>query len=162
MRFFSRADSAILLVCTANICRSPMAEGLLGAALQRSELRDKFRVESAGTHASQLGKAPDVRAQRVCLQHGIDIRKCRSRQVRETDFEDFDFILAMDSQNFEWLLAACPVPQHHKISRVGAWGNGAEWIDIPDPYFGNEAGFTHVFNLLQVSVHAFVGAQSLA
>ncbi len=160
MWFFSRPKTSVLMVCSANICRSPMAEGVLRYELRQHGLQDKVRVDSAGTHASQIGRAPDPRAQRVCAQNSIDIHKSRSRQVKLKDFESFSYILAMDARNYNWLVEACPEPHRHTISLLGRSANHSGDIEIPDPYYGNEQGFTHVLSLLQTAITGFVSEQS--
>jgi len=157
MRFFGKPDTSVLMVCTANICRSPMAEGILRSELELRGLRGRILVDSAGTHASQPGRAADARAQQICSREGIDIGKCRARQVREEDFARFDHVLCMDQQNFEWLLNASPEPCRGRISLLGAWaGRDACPADIPDPYYGNIAGFELVFSMLRQSVVGFL------
>jgi len=85
MRLFGRPEISVLMVCRANICRSPMAEGVLRTELLRRGLDGRVRVDSAGTHAGQIGRAPDPRAQRVCASHDINIKKIRSRQIRSEE-----------------------------------------------------------------------------
>ena len=104
MGLFSRHDKAVLLVCTENICRSPMAEGILRAELARRELNSRIKVASAGTRVGQPGSRPDKRARRVCQEVGVDIGRCRARQVVAADFAAYDFILALDAPNHDWLL----------------------------------------------------------
>lgn len=156
MWFLSRPDTAILLVCSANICRSPMAAGILRLEFEQRGLQRKIRVDSAGTHASQPGRSADSRAQKICRLQGIDLRKCRARQVTEQDFHHFDHILAMDQRNCRWLLDNCPEPYRERISLLGAWIPGESSVEIPDPYYGNMSGFEKVFEVLQKSVHGFV------
>lgn len=156
MWFFSRSRTSVLMVCSANICRSPMAEGLMRAELIRIGLQHKVRVDSAGTHTSQLGRAPDPRALRVCSINNINIHKNRSRQIRQKDFESFSYILAMDTRNYKWLVDACPELHRHKISLLGSWGSHPIGIEIPDPYYGNEQGFANVLDMLQTAITGFV------
>jgi low molecular weight protein-tyrosine phosphatase len=160
MGLFRQPKPAILLVCTANICRSPMAEGILQRELeQRIELRGRFKLDSAGTHASQPGHAPDQRAQAVCSRQGINIGKIRSRQVQPEDFENFHHILAMDTRNHQSLLQACPRLFQSRVSLVTAWSPGLNSCDIPDPYYGNKEAFSKVFDLLQSALVSFVQSE---
>lgn len=159
MGLFSRPETSVLMVCRANICRSPMAEGVLRGQLLRLGMEGRVRVDSAGTHAGQTGRSPDPRAQRVCSANGINIKKIRSRQIGSRDFETFTHILAMDAANVSWLVAASPQEHRHKISHVGAWTGEADAADIPDPYYGNEQGFSCVFTLLQPAIAGFVASQ---
>jgi protein-tyrosine phosphatase len=133
-----------------------MAEGLLRAELQRLGLQDKVWVDSAGTHAAQLGRAPDPRAQQLLRLEGIDIRRCRARQVREEDFERFQYILAMDSDNYHWLMKKCPEHNRDRIHRIGSWIGVAQPVDIPDPHYGNVQGFQFVLAQLREAVGTFL------
>jgi len=159
MRLFSRPEKSILLVCTANICRSPMAEGVLRAELLQRGLEKKVRVDSAGTHASQPGRAPDPRALQICEQHGIHIARARARQVTEADFDRFDHILAMDRRNLAWLLEHSPPSQRYKLAQVTQAAGESDPVDIPDPYYGNLQGFVEVFSMLRTALDAFVARQ---
>ena len=159
MRFFRRPETEILVVCTANICRSPMAEGLLRSQLRREGLHKKVTVESAGTHATQPGRGPDPRARTVCKQHGIDIAKSRARQVTDRDFERFDHILCMDEKNHQWLVRACPDPCKHKIAALANWVDGVGRLEIPDPYYGNQQGFLEVYARLCAAIENFVARE---
>lgn len=156
MRFFSRPETSILTVCTANVCRSPMAEGLLRFELRQRGLHNKVRVQSAGTHATQPGRRADPRALKVCAAVGVDLSRCRARQLVEEDFSRFDHILAMDQHNLQWLLKYAPESRRERISLVASWAPGGLPEEIPDPYFGNEAGFDRVLSLLQASVQGFL------
>lgn len=133
---------SMLAVCLGNICRSPMAEGLLRHHIQQHGLRAK--VDSAGTSNHHQGEPPDRRAQQEMKRHGIDISSQRSRPFVRADFEKFDLILVMDQSNLREVLAM-------------AQGND-EWVDkvhlilddeeIPDPYYGGASGFAEVFEML--------------
>jgi protein-tyrosine phosphatase len=149
---FYRHVIAVLFVCKANVCRSPMAEGLLRAELTRLGLQRKVKVDSAGTHAGQPGRLPDQRAIKVCLRAGVNIRRIRTRQIRESDFHRYDLILALDEKNHDWLLGASPADCAARISRLGAWSGDEAWSDIPDPYFGSPEGFEETLQLIQHAV----------
>lgn len=159
MRFFSRPDFSILVVCKANICRSPMAEGLLRAELKRRGLDRRVRVDSAGTHASQLGHPADVRAQKVCGAAGVDLRKSRARQVKPKDFESFDYILAMDEKNYKWLVTACPSSHAGRITLLNTWMPEGTSTEIPDPYYGSSDSFQLVFTMLRGAIEGFVSSK---
>ena len=153
--FGTRYALEILTVCTANICRSPMAECILREELKMRGLGKKVNVSSAGTHVSRPGVMADARARKVCARHGVDLRRCRTRQVTERDFDQFRFILAMDERNYGWLCREFPSGQQNSISLIGTWAQGKVIGDIPDPYFGSPAGFETVYQQLHLSIKGF-------
>ena len=147
---------SVLMVCTANICRSPTAHGLMRHLLELKGLNGWVAVDSAGTHIFQKGLSPDVRAQQVAKQHGIDLSDLRSRNIRPKDFSKYDHILAMDNENFQSLQEKCPEEYVHKISMIMEFSPDSGVIEVPDPYFGNIAGFERVFSMLEISMKGLV------
>jgi protein-tyrosine phosphatase len=147
---------SILMVCTANICRSPIAHGLMRHLLDLKGLNDLVTVESAGTHIFQKGLSPDVRAQQVAGQYGIDLSDLRSRNIRHKDFSAYDAILVMDNENYHILQEICPEEHRHKISMVMEFAPETDEIEVPDPYFSNLAGFERVFSMLEVAMKGVV------
>jgi protein-tyrosine phosphatase len=147
---------SILMVCTANICRSPIAHGLLRHLLDLEGLNRQVVVDSAGTHIFEKGLSPDVRAQRVALEQGIDLSDLRSRNIRHKDFSTYDSILAMDNENYRILQQLCPDEHSHKISMVMEYAPESGDFEVPDPYFGNIAGFERVFDMLDVAMKGLV------
>ena len=156
MIFNTRLAIGVLLVCRANICRSPMAQGLLREELKLRRLHRRVRLDSAGTHAGQPGHAADGRAQQVCAREGIDLRRSRARQVAARDFLRFDYILALDRPSLEWLLKAAPAELKADISLLGDWAINGGVGDIPDPYYGSVATFEAVLDMLHRAVDGFV------
>lgn len=148
-----REESAlvkVLMVCRANICRSPMAEGALEHLLERSGLESMVYVDSAGTHSSQNGVPADQRGQQVAARRGISLKGLRSRRLQREDLDRFDYILAMDQQNHQDLLSLCATPsQREKIHLLLEFSPRDREPEIPDPYFGNLAGFERVMDLLE-------------
>ena len=138
----------VLLVCTENICRSPMAEGLLRHYLQESEMRNRVEVSSVGTKASLPGCRPDQRAQKIAAARGIDISGIRARRVTARNLQRSDFIFVMDSANMRDLLQLCPVEQQDKISYLLSHHVGQPLLEVPDPYFGSADGFARVFQII--------------
>jgi protein-tyrosine phosphatase len=132
-----------------------MAEALLRKELKQRGVGRKVSVESAGT-AALLGHSTDARAQLVCSREGINLRKSRARQVIANDFLCFDYILAMDQRNHQWLLDACPKSHRGRISFLGAWAAAGPIGDIPDPYFGSLAGFEQVLLKLHLCIDGFL------
>ncbi len=147
MTLFQR-KTRVLLVCTENICRSPMAEGLLRHYLQESEMRNRVEVSSVGTKASLPGCRPDQRAQKVAAARGIDISGIRARRVTARNLQRSDFIFVMDSANMRDLLQLCPVEQQDKISYLLSHHLGQPLLEVPDPYFGSADGFARVFQII--------------
>ena len=147
---------SILMVCTANICRSPIAHGLMRHLLDLKGLNDVISVESAGTHVFQKGLSPDVRAQQVAGQYGINLSDLRSRKIRRKDFSAYDAILVMDNENYHILQEICPEEHRHKISMVMEFAPESDVVEVPDPYFSNLAGFERVFNMLEVAIKGVV------
>ena len=135
----------ILMVCLGNICRSPLAEGILASKLPK----DKFIIDSAGTGDYHIGKQPDVRSIAVAKKNGIDITKQKARQFSEKDFEDFDYIFAMDNSNqIDILELAKTTEGKAKVNLILNELFPEENVDVPDPYFGVENGFANVYELL--------------
>ena len=156
MDFFSRPAVSVLFVCTANICRSPMAEAVLREELKLARLHRRVSIDSAGTNATQPGHPSDGRARQVCAREGIDLRKSRARQVVDQDFSRFDYLLALDSSNRDWLRGACPREHIERISLLGDWARPTPVGDIPDPYYGSMTGFEEVLALLHRSIDGFL------
>lgn len=138
----------ILMVCLGNICRSPLAEGILAEEILHQRL--DWSVDSAGTSGWHAGELPDKRSINVAKQHKLDITSQRSRKIRATDIEDFDLILAMDRQNLQELKAYFVKDPHlhYKIRLISEFSNTFKDKDIPDPYYNND-GFEQVFVMLQ-------------
>ena len=135
----------ILMVCLGNICRSPVAEGVMRAKAKEHVL--EVEIDSAGTSGWHDGAAPDERSLTNASQNGIDISKQKSRKVVLSDFEVFDFLYAMDESNYNNLLNMAPEKYHHKIKMILNEVNAGDNRSVPDPYYGND-GFQLVFDLL--------------
>lgn len=154
--FFTK-KRRILVVCRENICRSPMAEGLLREQLAIAGLSDEVEVLSAGTHATQPGRRPDPRAERAAAIAGIDLTKIRARRVTAKDIDDSDLVLAMDKSNLEDLMRLCPEGQEQKLSLLLSHVPDKQGQEVPDPYYGSTEGFETVFELLDEALSASVG-----
>lgn len=139
----------ILFVCMGNICRSPSAHGVLRRHLDDAGLARLVEVDSAGTHNCHPGEPPDARSQRHARARGYDLSDLRARQIRRADFERFDLIVAMDSDNLVQLERIAPAPQRHKLKRLAEFFSRSTSPVVPDPYYGGPAGFEHVLDLIE-------------
>lgn len=133
------------MVCLGNICRSPLAEGIM-----KAKLPEGFTVDSAGTISQHEGEHPDKRAIATARKHGIDISQQRSRPITEGDLDNFDKIFCMDLHNYKDVVSMAKTEeQRKKISLfLEAAGNYTENNEVPDPYFGGLEGFEKVYQLL--------------
>ncbi|SMC75439.1 low molecular weight protein-tyrosine-phosphatase [Moheibacter sediminis] len=128
----------ILMVCLGNICRSPLAEGIL-----RSKLNERFHIDSAGTGDWHVGNCPDKRSVSVAKKYGIDISAQRARQFNPKDFDEFDLIYVMDESNFQDVISLAKNENHKsKVKLILGDKN------VPDPYYGGDEGFENVFQIL--------------
>ncbi|HYE34995.1 low molecular weight protein-tyrosine-phosphatase [Methylocaldum sp.] len=139
----------VLLCCTGNICRSPMAEGALRELVKKAGYVDEIFIDSAGTHAHYLGHPPDPRAQRAMLERGIDISGQRSRRVALADFQRFDHILVMDGENYDALRFICPRSQVHKIRYLLDFAPQFKTHHVPDPFHAEEVLFIRVRDMIE-------------
>jgi protein-tyrosine phosphatase len=139
----------ILLVCTGNICRSPTAEGVLRAHLERAGLASQIDVDSAGTHGYHVGDPPDERSQAAAARRGYDISGLRARRVAHDDFSRFDLILAMDREHLALLQRSSPTSSRSRLGLFLDYAPNAARDEVPDPYYGGPAGFEHVLDLIE-------------
>jgi protein-tyrosine phosphatase len=146
----------VLFVCTANICRSPMAEGIFKKLVAESGLGGMVEADSAGTSAMRLNEPPDPRTQRTALRYGIDVSALRSRELRRTDYEQFDYLLAMDRTNYNYLRSLCPKGMEGKIYMTLEFAPFDDLSEVPDPYTAGEEGFDIVFQVLQVATRGLL------
>ncbi len=139
----------ILFVCMGNICRSPTAEGVFRHKVTEAGLEDRIHIDSAGTHAYHVGQPPDLRAQKTARAHGFDLSDQRARRVTTDDFKQFDYVIAMDSDNESDLHSVCPTGYDHRIHRFLAFAPLRTVTDVPDPYYGGSNGFEKVLELVE-------------
>ncbi|MDD5277280.1 MAG: low molecular weight phosphotyrosine protein phosphatase [Methylovulum sp.] len=146
----------VLFVCMGNICRSPTAEGVFAELVKRRGLAHFFSIDSAGTHAYHIGEAPDLRAQKAALERGVALADIRSRKVKQGDFEDFDFVLAMDGDNYAILIDACPEAHKGKVRYFLDYAPHLSAREVPDPYYGGRYGFERVLDLVEEASEGFL------
>jgi protein-tyrosine phosphatase len=131
-----------------NICRSPTAEGVFRHHVEQAGLVDTIHADSAGTHAYHVGEPADRRARAAAERRGISLDGIAARRVDAVDFERFDYILAMDEDNLARLHAESPDEYRHKLHLFLELA-GAEEREVPDPYYGGEAGFERVLDMVE-------------
>ena len=141
----------VLFVCLGNICRSPTAEGVFTALIDREGLTDLVIVDSAGTGDWHVGDQPDRRAQAAAKARGYDLSMQRARQIKEMDFWDFDYVIAMDSQNHSDLSIMAPTNAQDRIRMFLSFAPKEGVTDVPDPYYGGANGFDHVLDLVEAA-----------
>ena len=151
------AKVKVLFVCMGNICRSPVAEGVFAKLIEQQSLTEYVHVDSAGTHAYHVGNPPDPRSQQTAQRRGIDISKLRARRFSEDDFHEFDYVLAMDSENYRNLSSACPPEARYKLKMFLEFAPHLNELDVPDPYYGGELGFERVLDLVEAASEGLVG-----
>ena len=140
----------ILMVCMGNICRSPMAEGVLRHMLENEGLSGSVWVESAGTHSYHQGCPPDRRGQETAARRGIRLDNIRARPLQKADLDAFDYILAMDRANYQHILSLCEIPAHRqRVELFMSYASGLDETEVPDPYYGNELGFERVMDMIE-------------
>jgi protein-tyrosine phosphatase len=137
----------VLFVCTGNICRSPIAQGVFENVLRREGLDDRVSVDSAGTGPWHVGEPPDLRAQRSAALRGLDLSSQRARRVLPEDCRTFDYVLTMDEDNFRAVSALC---RGSAVVRPFLdFATDAPEREVPDPFYGDESGFDHVLDLVE-------------
>ncbi|MGO4818486.1 low molecular weight protein-tyrosine-phosphatase [Flavobacterium sp. W22_SRS_FP1] len=135
----------ILMVCLGNICRSPLAEGIMASKLPK----DKFNVDSAGTGSWHIGHSPDPRSISTAKKNKLDISKQKGRQFNINDFAAYDYIYVMDKSNYDDVIELAQTSeQKNKVQIILNELYPNENVDVPDPYFGMPNGFEIVYNML--------------
>lgn len=144
----------ILMVCLGNICRSPLAEGILASKVAAKGLN--WQVDSAGTSGFHAGSKPDKRSIAEAKKHHIDITNQRSRQFRGWDFETYDLIYVMDSSNYQDVIAQAKTPEERaKVKLIMNELEPGKNINVPDPYYG-EFGFQNVYEMLDQACEVII------
>lgn len=149
---------SVLFVCMGNICRSPTAEGVFRKLVVDAGLDELIHTESAGTHAYHRGEPPDRRATEAASRRGISLQGISARRVTEDDFEQFNYILAMDEDNVAALQEFSDEAFHNKVRLFLEFSEPTAEIEVPDPYYGGSAGFERVLDLVEEASHALLEA----
>ncbi|CDX25951.1 Low molecular weight phosphotyrosine protein phosphatase [Mesorhizobium sp. ORS 3324] len=144
---------SILFVCLGNICRSPLAEGVLRAVMAERAQDRGIVLDSAATSGWEVGSAPDPRSIAVATSHGIDISGQRARRIAPEDFSRFDLILGMDRSNVRDLKAVAPQAARDRIHLYLEFATGAA-RDVPDPYYEDQQAFAAVYRMIREASEA--------
>ena len=146
----------ILFVCLGNICRSPTAEVVFRAVAAREAPELMIEVDSAGTAGYHIGEPPDLRTRQAATRRGYDMSSLRARIVEPRDFEDFDFILAMDRENLKVLNHRAPVQARDRVRLFLEFAPDAATTEVPDPYYGGPNGFEEVLDLVEAATQGLL------
>lgn len=144
-----KKDVNVLFVCMGNICRSPTAHGVFRELVVNQGLNEKIYIDSAGTHAYHVGEPPDPRAQSTAVRRGIDMSDLRARRAVENDFEYFDYVLAMDRDNYSILESIAPPDRLDRLMLFMDFAPHVGESEVPDPYYGGSKGFERVFDMIE-------------
>jgi len=146
----------VLFVCMGNICRSPTAHGVFRKLVEIENLSHRIEIDSAGTHAYHVGKPPDSRSQETAESRGIDLSDLRARQASSEDFSLYDYVIAMDKDNYRSLLAICPTGEESCLHMLMDFAPDMRTTEVPDPYYGGPAGFERVFDLVDAAARGLL------
>lgn len=143
------------MVCLGNICRSPLAQGILEEKAKAEGI--EMEVDSAGTANYHVGEEPDHRSIAKAKEYGIDISYYRGRQIHRTDFDQFDYIFAMDTSNHNNILSLTSDPkEQQKVKLILNLSDPGKNLSVPDPYYGGEEGFENVYQMLDRACDVFI------
>ena len=137
---------SVLFVCLGNICRSPTAEGVFRHLVEERGLSERVVIDSAGTGSWHIGKPPDPRTIAAAGRRGYDLSALRARKVAEQDCAEHDFVIVMDTSNYEDVSALCPDCEVHRLLDFAP---DHPERDVPDPYYGGEDGFDEVLDMIE-------------
>jgi protein-tyrosine phosphatase len=146
---------SVLFVCLGNICRSPTGEGVLQHLADERDLTDQISIDSAGTIGYHTGKGADPRMQAAANQRGIKLLS-RSRQIKYSDLDTFDLVIAMDRENLADIQTFHPAPTA-TIRLLSSYLDHSWPQDVPDPYYGGSAGFEYVLDMIQAAAPNILG-----
>lgn len=139
----------ILFVCLGNICRSPVAEGVLLHLIEERKLHKEWQANSAGTAGYHIGEGPDRRTVKNAMKNGVDLSKLRARKFSVADFDAFDKIYVMDESNYRNVISLSQNKSHQqKVDYLLNVTHPGKNLPVPDPYYGNEQNFEDVFQLV--------------
>ncbi len=148
----------VLFVCTGNICRSPTAEGVFRALVEREGLAGRIAAASAGTHDYHVGDPPDPRAVRHARTRGYDISTLRARHLEAADFERYDRLIACDAGHHRFLSRLAPRDSRGRVELLMDHAPELGLKDVPDPYYGGAADFEHVLDIVEPAAAGLLAA----
>jgi protein-tyrosine phosphatase len=146
----------VLFVCMGNICRSPTAHGVFRHLVAEAGLAPAIEIDSAGTHGYHVGEPPDERATRTALERGVEIADLRARRAEPDDFVRYDYVLAMDQDNYHSLSRICPRGMERKLSLLLDFAPELRRREVPDPYYGGQQGFDQVFDMVETAARGLL------
>jgi len=148
----------VLFVCMGNICRSPTAHGVFRKLVEEAGLVDRIEIDSAGTHAYHVGEPPDRRAQETAMRRGIALADLRARRAAAEDFDRFDYILAMDQDNYHNMSSLCPEGRglERRLMLLMDFAPHMRLREVPDPYYGAAGGFERVFDMIEAAAEGLL------
>jgi protein-tyrosine phosphatase len=146
----------LLVICLGNICRSPMAEGVLRARIEASPLAGQVILDSVGTGNWHAGEPPDPRAIATAARHGVDISGLRARQLSRDDYARHDWLLCADHNHLRDVRARGPAEAHSRCALLLEWAGLAADAGVPDPYTGGDAEFEAVWTMLDRAAHGVI------
>ncbi|MFC7422196.1 low molecular weight protein-tyrosine-phosphatase [Iodobacter arcticus] len=147
----------VLFVCTGNICRSPTADGVMRQKVEVAGLSHAIEVDSAGTQDYHIGEPPDRRSQSYAKKRGFDLSFLRARSVQQSDFAEFDLILAMDNGHLRDLQRQCPPEYQSRVKLFLSFAPVPTQNEVLDPYYGGPAGFETVLDQCEAGCAALLG-----
>ncbi|WP_295454396.1 low molecular weight protein-tyrosine-phosphatase [uncultured Thiodictyon sp.] len=146
----------VLFVCMGNICRSPTAHGVFRHLVREAGQEAVIQIDSAGTHAYHVGEPPDARATATARARGVDISDLRARRASSEDFLYYDYVLAMDQDNYHSLARICPPTMEPKLLLFMDFAPDLKCREVPDPYYGGARGFDQVFDLVEAAARGLL------
>jgi protein-tyrosine phosphatase len=148
----------VLFICMGNICRSPTAHGVFRKLVEDAGLVDFIEIDSAGTHAYHEGEPPDRRAQETAMRRGIALSDLRARRAQAADFDRFDYILAMDQDNYHNMSGLCPDGRglERRLMLLMDFAPDMRLREVPDPYYGGAGGFETVFDMVEAAAQGLL------
>jgi protein-tyrosine phosphatase len=145
----------VLMVCLGNICRSPLAQGILEHKVKEKGL--DWIVDSVGTGGGHIGLAPDERSLQIALKHGIDISAQEARKIQYKDIVEFDLIYCMDATNYVNVRDMChSLEEEAKVKLIMDESDPGKKMEVPDPYYGGNSGFEKIYQLLDRACDAII------